>query len=179
MDVIDFHPTIENLFQSWREPLGQDYVPYRNHVYRVFNFSVKLADADGDLVEKLAVVSAFHDIGIWLDRTFDYIEPSVLHASEFLLANKRCSWISSVAKTIREHHKLLPWIGNGSNLVESFRRADWLDVCFVVFPTKLETSFTDNVLQTFPRSGFHFRLACLALPWILRHPLRPLPMFKL
>jgi hypothetical protein len=179
MKIIDSYPTIETLFDKWRDPLGRDFVPYRNHVYRVFNFAVVMSGADEEGVEKLAVISAFHDVGIWLDKTFDYIEPSVTRASEFLLQRQQCAWISIVARAIRAHHKIFPWTGNGSNLVESFRRADWLDVCLFMLPTRLERSGMHAVLQTFPRKGFHGRLVVLSLPWILRHPLRPLPMFRL
>ena len=179
MKIIDSYPTIEKLFESWHDSLGRDFVPYRNHVYRVFNLAVALSDANGAGVEKLAVISAFHDVGIWLDNTFDYIEPSVTRASEFLLQHQLCAWISIVARAIRAHHKVFPWTGNGSNLVESFRRADWMDVCLLALPTRLSRGFVYSVLRTFPRKGFHYRLVVLSLPWILRHPLRPLPMFRL
>ena len=179
MNIINSYPTIENLFESWRDPLGCDFVPYRNHVYRVFNFAVAMSEADEEGIEKLAVIAAFHDVGIWLDQTFNYIEPSVTRASEFLLQRRQCAWISIVAKAIRAHHKIFPWTGNGSNLVESFRRADWLDVCLFMLPTRLERHFIYAVLRAFPRKGFHYRLVVLSLPWILRHPLCPLPMLRL
>ena len=32
-------------------------------------------------IEKIAVAAAFHDLGIWTNKTFDYIPPSIAHCS--------------------------------------------------------------------------------------------------
>jgi HD superfamily phosphodiesterase len=37
---------------------------------------VAIAGGRGDL-EKIAAAAVFHDLGIWTDRTFDYIAPSI------------------------------------------------------------------------------------------------------
>jgi HD superfamily phosphodiesterase len=76
MNIIETHETIDGLLQEWRSDLGADHIAYRNHVYRVFNLSSRLACATGEDSEKLAVAAAFHDVGIWLDQTLDYLEPS-------------------------------------------------------------------------------------------------------
>ena len=70
MRVFTEHATINGLFEGWQGRLGRDYLPYRNHVYRVFNLACSLADAEAEDIERLAVASAFHDVAIWLDGTF-------------------------------------------------------------------------------------------------------------
>jgi putative acetyltransferase len=57
-----------------REALGHDLPAYENHVVRVLRFVAALG---GELSEPLVVAAAFHDLGIWTARTFDYLEPSV------------------------------------------------------------------------------------------------------
>ena len=179
MELIEQHPTVNRLFELWEPSLGRDFVAYRNHAYRVLNFAAALSGAEGDDLEQLAVASAFHDVGIWLDDTFDYLEPSIRRASEFLVGSGRQAWVPVVANVIREHHKVLPWRGPGADLVEAFRRADWLDVCLFCLPSRLPRSFFHQAKRTFPRNGFHRRLVELTLWWGKQHPFRPLPMLRI
>jgi hypothetical protein len=179
MKIISEHETMERLFDQWRLFLEADYLSYRNHAYRVFNMACGLADADGDSVEKLAVAAAFHDISIWQDNTFDYLGPSIRRASAYLSVSGRESWSGEIALIIQQHHKLFPWRGAIPDLVEAFRRADWLDVCLFGLPTSLPHNYLVDLLRVFPRKGFHKRLVVLALRWMRQHPLRPFPMFRL
>lgn len=179
MRLIERHPIVESLFETWETALAKDFLAYRNHAYRVLNFATALSDAEGEDLEKLAVASAFHDVGIWLDTTFDYLNPSIHRASEFLVAKGEDAWGPVVGNIIRQHHKVLPWRGPEGDLVEAFRRADWLDVCLFCLPTRLSRSFLRRVQEAFPRSGFHRRLIELTLWWAKKHPFRPLPMFKI
>lgn len=177
--IIAEHKIIDSLFLKWREALGRDYPAYRNHAYRVFNFACELAKADGGDVEKLAIASAFHDVGIWLDNTFDYLAPSIQRASDYLSQTGHEEWIGEVGHIINFHHKIFPWRSSTSTLVEAFRRADWVDVCLFALPTRLPRQFMAEVLRCFPREGFHGRLVYFTWRWVKQHPFRPLPMFKL
>jgi hypothetical protein len=177
-NVVETHDTIDTLLQQWRPELGEDYLAYRNHVYRVFNFSSQLACAEGADREKLAIAAAFHDVGIWLDGTFDYLEPSSKRALDYLAQIGREEWSESVHQIIDQHHKIRPWHGPEQNLVEGFRKADWLDVCLFALPSRLERGYLAEVLRRFPRQGFHRRLVSLTLGWACKHPLNPLPIFK-
>jgi len=177
-NVVETHKTIDTLLQEWQPALGTDYLAYRNHIYRVFNFSCRLADAAGEQMEKLAIAAAFHDIGIWLDDTFDYLAPSSRRALDYPAQVGRVEWAEEVHQIIEQHHKVRPWRGTEPNLVECFRQADWLDVCLFTLPTRLERAFLAEVLRRFPRRGFHRRLVSLTLGWARKHPLDPLPIFK-
>jgi hypothetical protein len=179
MNIISSHQTVDELFEKWEPFLGRDHLAYRNHAYRVLNISCALAKANGEDQEKLALASAFHDIGIWLDNTFDYLSPSVRRAVDYLSRIGYEPWAESLTEIIYQHHKIFPWHGPEEDLVESFRRADWLDVCLFSLPTRLERSFLMEVLHTFPRHGFHSRLVLLTLSWWRKHPFNPLPMFRL
>jgi hypothetical protein len=169
------HPEVEALFRAWREPLGADWAPYRHHVYRVLNVAAELSHAEGDDLDRLALAAAFHDVGIWLDSTFDYLEPSARRAARHLGAAGKGAWIPEVEAMIREHHKVRRASGA---FVEAFRRADWLDVSLFLLPGGPPSRDRSLLLETFPRAGFHQRLVAIGAAWLRRHPLRPLPMLR-
>lgn len=74
--MIAFNSTIEAILLKHKEFLAGNYDMYRNHVYRVFMFC-QLQDGSNNNSEKYAIASAYHDIGIWTDHTFDYLNPSI------------------------------------------------------------------------------------------------------
>ena len=74
--------TIDNILNTYRSELGENYDLYRNHVYRVYNFALTQLDPNAEL-EKLSIAAAFHDLGIWTNNTLDYIEPSAQLAREY------------------------------------------------------------------------------------------------
>ena len=88
---------------------------------------VAIAGGRGDL-EKIAAAAVFHDLGIWTDRTFDYIAPSIALARTHLVAHAREDWTTEISTMISDHHKITPSSANPNTLVEPFRQADWIDV---------------------------------------------------
>jgi hypothetical protein len=82
--VITEVPILDEVLGSYTTELGRDVVGYRNHVYRQFNLCLAFVGRDDPPIEKIAIASAFHDIGIWSARTFDYLAPSVSLAREYL-----------------------------------------------------------------------------------------------
>ncbi len=67
--------------------MGADYDKYKNHVYRVF-LNCLLIDSEKNNEEKYAIASVFHDVGIWTNHTFDYLDPSIEQA-KILNRNKK------------------------------------------------------------------------------------------
>jgi hypothetical protein len=63
--------------------------------------------------------------------------------------------------------------------VEAMRKADWLDVSLGFVHFGLDKSLIQFVKEAFPNNGFHQLLAKNSVKHILKHPLHPLPMFKL
>lgn len=176
----DRFASIDALLAAHAEALGVDHAGYRNHARRVAEFCADLAPAPGECeVAMIAVAAAFHDLGIWTDRTFDYLEPSVRRAEAHLQAEGRTDWAPQVAAMIRAHHKLTPWRGPHP-LVEPFRRADWIDVTRgLVGGRRLAPGRLTALYAAYPGAGFHRRLVALGLDRARRHPLSPLPMLRL
>lgn len=149
-------PAIEGVLNAHATVLRNDFAGYRNHVYRVV-----------------------HDLGIWTNRTFDYIGPSIALAHEYLLAHAREDWTAEIERMISDHHKITRSAADPDSLVEAFRRADWIDVTWGLRGFGIPRPFMARLFATWPDAGFHWRLVTLTLDRFRRHPLTPLPMVKL
>jgi hypothetical protein len=170
--------TIDEILGDHASDLRHDFTAYRNHVYRVVNLCTAIVGDRSDL-EKVAVAAAFHDLGIWTDKTFDYIPPSLALAREYLTARGQADWIAEIERMIADHHKITPSTASPSSLVEPFRRADWIDVTRGLRTFGVPRPFIKSVFAMWPSAGFHWRLVKLAIERLRTHPLTPLPMVKL
>lgn len=173
-------PAVDDVLHRHRSALGRDCAAYRNHVFRVFNLCLAIdVTTDPEDVQKSAVAAVFHDLGIWTDRTFDYIRPSVALAAEYLTAGSRSDWIPEIEAMIVNHHKITPAGPGEHRLVEPFRRADWIDVSRGFRRFGVDRRLIASIFGQWPSDGFHWRLVELAAERFRRHPLTPLPMVKL
>jgi HD domain len=186
-------PTVDEVLDNHAAELGRDFVAYRNHVYRVVNLCRAVVGDSRVELEKIAVAAVFHDLGIWTNQTFDYIAPSVAIARAHLAGRGLADWIPEIEAMIVNHHKVTPSQANphpstiargalsgveGQSLVESFRRADWIDVSRGLRTFGLPRPFIAAVGATWPNAGFHRRLVQLTIDRLWKHPLTPLPMVK-
>jgi hypothetical protein len=170
-------PYVAEILSSHRGSLGPDLPGYQNHVYRVLNYFAALSGTD-DVPKAVLIASAFHDLGIWTDRTFDYIAPSIRHAQAYLKANDLAHLEPEVHALIEHHHKLRPFAGAFSSSVETYRRADLIDLSLGWIRFGLPASFIASVRAVLPNAGFHRRLIGLAGRQFIHSPLRPLPMVR-
>jgi len=171
-------PTVEEVLDIHASELGHDLIAYRNHVYRVVNLCLAIVGYSRVELEKIAVAAVFHDLGIWTNKTFDYIAPSVAIAREHLTARGMADWIPEIEAMIADHHKVTSARSDPHSLVESFRRADWIDVSCGLRRFGLPRTFISAVATTWPSAGFHRRLVQLTIDRFWKHPLTPLPMVK-
>ena len=169
-------PTLESILHTHAGALGRDFVAYRNHAYRVLNLCVAFATEKDQSRERIAIAAACHDLGIWTDATFDYLRPSVKLAVDHLTSAGRESWIHEVREMILEHHKITRCQHATQTLVESFRKADWVDVSHGLVTFGLSRSLITELFSMWPSAGFHRRIAELWLRRLRSHPLNSLPM---
>ena len=87
-------PTIDDVLNDHAASLRDDFLGYRNHVYRVVNLCVAIVGRSE--LEKIAVAAVFHDLGIWTKGTFDYIAPSIGLAHDHLVARAREDWSAEI-----------------------------------------------------------------------------------
>ncbi|WP_027358658.1 HD domain-containing protein [Desulforegula conservatrix] len=187
MKVYDQVPIIDEILEKWRNYLKKDYIPYKNHCCRVFNFCVALCGENSKNIQKSGIAAAFHDLGIWTDCTVEYLEPSRKLAREYLEGANLNDWIAEIEEMIEQHHKLTTYesksgFGSGPDnswIVEEFRKADLVDVSLGMIKSGLPSSFVREVLSLYPNEGFHMRLLELTVQRLKTHPFSPLPMMKL
>jgi len=170
-------PAIDDVLSEHATALGEDFVAYRNHVYRIVNLCVAMAGRSEP--DKIAVAAVFHDLGIWTNGTFDYIAPSIALARDYLAARGRQGWTAEIEGMIEYHHKITPATVEPDSLIEAFRRADWIDVTLGLRRFGLPRQFVAGLFETWPSAGFHWRLVTLTLERFRHHPLTPWPMVRL
>lgn len=173
------HAELDALLAPHRAALGADWAGYTGHVHRMAGLVLAQEPApgfDADSRAQLAVAAVFHDLGIWLDGTFDYLDPSAAHAADHLRAAGREAWIPRVDRMIQRHHQLRPIRDDA--LVEAFRRADLADLTFGRAHRGIPRGTWRELHARWPIAGFHWRLVQLSAAEARRHPLRPLPMLR-
>jgi hypothetical protein len=168
-------PFVDDVLGTFAPALGRDFVGYRNHIHRVLNHFLALSGSD-ELPDAVSLAVPFHDLGIWTDHTFDYLEPSTRLARAYLSAHGLEQHSAEVHALINEHHKLLAYRGPHAATVETYRKADWVDVSMGVLRFGLSRAHLRAARAAFPDAGFHWRLATLTARQFLRTPLKPLPM---
>ena len=171
-------PLVDQVLAAHADVLGADATAYRNHVYRGLSYFVALAADGAEPPQSVLVAAAFHDLGIWTDRTFDYLEPSTRAALAYLSSRGLDALGPEVTALIGEHHKLRAYRGPHARNVELFRRADLVDLSWGASRAGLPRELVRSVKAAFPDAGFHARLLSLAAKQFLEHPLRPLPMVR-
>jgi len=176
MEIIKETRTIDKILNSYKLDLGEDFEQYKNHVYRVFNFAI-IKTKTKEEYEILSISAAFHDIGIWTDKTFNYLQASVNHAKKYCSNNSIGDEISNeVQMIINNHHKILRC--RNSYLAEIFRQADLTDLTFGLFHRNCKIKFVQKVRKCFHNEGFHFNLLKLFFINLKKDPLNPLPMYR-
>lgn len=170
--------SIESLLEPYAAQLGDARTGYLNHCQRVLALSRLIAPAIVEANElEFVVASAFHDLGIWVNDTFDYLDPSVELATRWLQQNGHGDRVSLVSEMILQHHKVRAADGANS-AVEIFRRADTVDVTLGLRRFGLSLGSYRALLKEHPDVGFHRGLIRLSLRQLRRDPRHPLPMMR-
>ena len=176
MKIHNSIPLIDETLEQWSDTIGRDLAGYRNHVYRMVNFTYAMGEFDEDTRRKIAIAGCFHDIGIWPTRSLDYLEQSAERAIEYLGENGMNGWQPQISEMICQHHKLRTYVSDP--IVEAFRKGDLVDFSLGLFKCGLPRSFVSEVKSAFPNTGFHKCLVGIASRWIIRHPLNPIPVAR-
>jgi hypothetical protein len=174
----DSYEIIEVMLASYKSIIGKDYYRYKNHVCRIYSYCSLMDDSHYNDT-KYAIAAVFHDIGIWTDATFDYIEPSIEQASSYLTTINRQEWIEEITLMISWHHKISSYKKDNYETIEIFRKADWIDVSLGILNFEVKPKEIKLIKQQLPNLGFHVFLLKNIFKNLFKHPLNPLPMFKI
>lgn len=177
-EIITHDPLIEAILADWQSVIGDDYLGYRGHVYRMFNFCLALRSCSVEEKTKLAIAACFHDLGLWSDQTTDYIPPSITQLQRYCTAHHLEAWTEELSLMVEMHHKVLPDRGDRSPLVELFRRGDLVDFSRGIFTSGLPRSQIRQVQAKIANHGFHRFLLRGAVDWFKQHPFSPPPFMR-
>lgn len=171
-------PLLEEILGEWKDVIGKDLLGYKNHVYRMLHFCFALHDANEEEKRKLIIAACFHDLGLWTDKSVDYLPPSVLLARNYLSDKGVTAWSKEIELIIDMHHKVRPYKDENYPLVEIFRRADLADFSLGLIKGGVDKTTIKQVKTEFPNAGFHKMLMKEQGKWLLKHPLNPFPIMK-
>ncbi len=178
MDIEKQIPLLEEILTEWQETIGSEYEGYKNHVYRMIHCCLALKECSEEEREKIVIAGAFHDIGIWIEDTVDYIPPSIPPAMEYLKRRDLTAWAAEIELMISDHHKITEFQDKTYPLVELFRKGDLIDFSFGLINFGISESYIKDLQAEFPNADFHIDLGKRAAKWFVKHPLNPAPMMK-
>ena len=178
MSLITTHPQLDAALNEWTKEIGPNFNAYRNHCYYVLNVVNALAQPSAQELNQIAVAVAFHDLGIWSDKTLDYLDPSADRARAYLIKQGREADVPAVEAMIQGHHKFTRCKGEHARLAEAFRRADWNFVSLGSVPMDVPRALRKELVAAFPNDGFHNMLLKLGGAEFVRRPWKPLPMMR-
>jgi hypothetical protein len=178
MKIYQELPLLDRILDERSSIMGNQFLPYRNHVYRVVNFCFAFHQCDPTEIEKIIIAGCFHDLGIWPTDTVYYIDPSIELAKKYLDEQNNSDWADEIGMMIDLHHKFRQVRNCQYPLVEIFRKGDWVDASLGLRTFGLPRADVRQVQASFPNLGFHNNLLRLAFKQFLKNPLNPLPMMK-
>jgi len=145
---------IDELLAAYRGVIGTDFDGYRNHVYRTVTYAMHFLEHDTAAERAVETAMAYHDIGLWTDQELAYLEPSEAVA---VADNEKYEWgldPELLTGIIHWHHKILPYKGPHSRIIEACRRADWVDASMGWLKKGLRRADIRAVEAAFPNCGF-------------------------
>ncbi len=150
MDIETKNDLIEEILAAWKDRIGDDYLGYRGHVYRMFNFCLALHSCTEEEKTKLAIAACFHDLGLWSAHTVDYIPPSVSEVKRYLSETGQQEWSEEIGLMVEMHHKVRTYKTDRYPLVELFRRGDLVDFSLGFFKFGIPPAYVSEVKKAIP-----------------------------
>ena len=162
IQIVQRRERVEALLENYKVAIGQDFLGYRNHVYRVVTYAMHFLDNDPQYEPLVQTAIAYHDIGLWTDHELAYLEPSETVA---LADNEANGWgldPDALQGAIHWHHKIFRYRGPHETVIEACRKADWIDASQGRIRKGMPKEAVKQVEATFDNHGFHGSLLRLA-----------------
>ncbi|MEM7184110.1 MAG: phosphohydrolase [Spirochaetota bacterium] len=162
IEIITQSERIENLFEPYKSVIGNDYLGYRNHVYRTLSYAMHFLEGNDTYRTLIETALVYHDIALWTDKACAYLEPSEKLAVK---DNIEKSWSldsEALRAVIHWHHKITTYKGPHKDPVEAVRKADWIDANRGKVRKGMQRIHIEKVEAALPNEGFHQSLVRLA-----------------
>ncbi|MGL5947969.1 MAG: hypothetical protein ACRCYV_02770 [Aeromonas sp.] len=160
--AVTHSPRVEALLAPYRAALGDDFLAYRGHVYRVLSFAMHFLQQDEQQRALVETALVYHDLGLWTDNELAYLAPS---EALVVADNRAYGWgldDSVLVAAIHWHHKITAYRGVGETVVNAIRRADWIEASQGVVRKGLTRAQIADVQAQIPDHGFAAVLQRLA-----------------
>lgn len=179
-EVAHSHPLLDEILSTYREQLGTLWHGYRNHCLTVFNIIRARMQLTSEQETAVVIAAAFHDLALWSDDTFDYLDPSAARARVYCEQTGRAEMAPLVESMIQNHHKIFRGsLVGGDQLCLAFRDADWSAFTFGLIPFDRSSKPRKLIAATFPNAGFHIFLAKRTVRHLVSGGIfNPFPMMK-
>lgn len=161
MNILTHCDHLETYLQDYQTVIGADYEGYRGHLYRVLNYILHFLGPHTPQRDLIAFVLVHHDIGLWTDKELAYLEPSIQQALKVNKSRHLGFNDSLVRDMIFYHHKVTPYKGPHAELVNVFRKADWIDASQGKIRKGIARPYIDAVMREIPANGFYETLSRL------------------
>lgn len=178
IELIRDHARIEEIMRPYQQPIGVLWDGLYNHAYRMLNFALALSEPEPGREDRIAIMAGFHDLPVCLDGDLVYLERAGDLADEYLAGRGESGWAAEMRLMITNHHRCRRYTGPHANLVEATRKADWIDVSFGRARLGVPEAFKREVDAAFPLDPLIKPALKMIGRYMLRHPLKPLPMLR-
>ncbi len=178
MNINQNIPLLEEILNDWKDDIGSNMQGYKNHLYRMIHCCFALYDANEEEQKKIVIAACFHDLGLFTEKTVDYLPPSVKLARAYLIDNGLTNWTTEIELMIDLHHKIRPVKNQEFPLIEIFRRADLADFSLGLVRGGVPKKLMKELKSVFPNAGFHKMVMREQGKWLLKQPLNPFPIMK-
>ena len=159
--IISESEYIESLLSEFKGVIGSDYDGYRNHLYRVLTYTLHfLRDSDHQSRAEIEIALVFHDIALWTDGELAYLEPSIVQMKKSISDDGLN--LELIEKLIYWHHKVTPYKGKYADVVNAFRKADWVDASQGHVRKGLSKEQVRQTVEAIPVMGFYDTLTRLS-----------------
>ena len=178
IEILKESEIIESQLSNYKQLLGDDYLGYRNHLYRVLTYANWFLGGrpsklnNNKYWELLQIALVYHDIGLWTHKQLNYLQPSVDLAIRSLAASEKIydtSDVRIVKDMITYHHKITYFNGFDSNhpntpypggkealdIIDAFRKADWIDATHTIITKDMPINNINKVVSELPDLGFY------------------------
>ncbi len=175
--TVSAHRVADELFAQHVGGFGYAAAGYRGHVHRVIALVGRQVTLDETTATLLGQAAFFHDAGIWLDDSFDYLPTSIERARRQLGGSDPVH--TDLVVAMIEEHRRLRRARPDDPIVEAFRRADLTDISLgLIRSPGVTPAEYRSLTRRYPSAGFRRGLMVNFTTWAVRHPLRPLPMVR-
>eukprot|EP01006_Ploeotia_vitrea_P055791 TRINITY_DN68032_c0_g1_i1.p1 TRINITY_DN68032_c0_g1~~TRINITY_DN68032_c0_g1_i1.p1 ORF type:complete len:214 (+),score=31.46 TRINITY_DN68032_c0_g1_i1:38-679(+) len=153
--VINHSYILDKHLTKYQDVIGKDYEGYKGHLYRVLSYTMHYLGGDNKYRNIIEVALVYHDLGLWTDHTMAYLEPSTALAQKEMAGEYSAEELQLLDNLIMYHHKITPWHGPHEDVVNAFRKADWIDATMGVVAHGMPKAAIAKVTNAIAEAGFH------------------------